>query len=603
MMMKLLAELKRRQMFRVAAAYAVVAWLLLQVVNNVAPVLDLPVWVARAFLLALVIGFPIALLFVWMRELAPADASAPKHATTKLDYVLAGGLAAVIALILYQQLAPSDTTTAGDKDGPAETAQTTTATGIAIAVLPFANLSDEREQEFFSDGMTDEIMTALARIQSLSVVARESAFQYKGERNDMRAVGQALSAQYLINGSVRRAGNRVRITAQLVRANDGVALWTDNYDRELTDVFAIQEEIALAIAGALRVPLGLQPGERLVSSRTGDVNSYQQYLRARALLRAGNTVAAVALLEPLVARDPNYAPAWALLALAYTDARLRADRALSRDDARRIWLPALDKSEQAAREAVRADPSYAGGYARLGAVARFRGNWASSDDLRRQALALDPSDPEILQAYSQGIANAGRLRESLRLAEQLRAVEPFVPGFSIITAIALRLNGQSETAIQILESVPPDAEPSYRNTVLAEAYAAAGRYSEAADTLLAIPEASMEVSRQTLLDAARLLRSAPTKASGFGELPSINSASFVYWHVGAPERLFEAWERRLEFLGSLQNSDIWYPEYAPLRKTERFKRLVRNAGLVDYWRARGWPDLCRPVGADDFACD
>jgi TolB-like protein/Flp pilus assembly protein TadD len=603
-MAKFLAELKRRQMFRVAAAYAVLAWLLLQIVNNVAPILDLPPWVARAFLLAFIVGLPVALFFAWMRELAPSDATGARASTSKIDYALMAAVVLVIALVSYQQLVPSigsGAATQATVSPPAGTQNP--AAGISIAVLPFANLSDEREQEFFSDGMTDEIMTALAKIQKLSVVARESAFQYKGERNDMRVVGQALNAQYLINGSVRRAGNRVRITAQLVRSNDGVGLWTDNYDRELTDIFAIQEEIAQAIAGALSVPLGLQQGQQLVSSRTGDLDSYQQHLRARALLRANNTDAAVALLEPLVARDRNYAPAWALLALAYTQARFRADRASSPDDARRIWLPALDKSEQAAIEAVRADPSYAGGYARLGAVARFRGDWAASDDLRRQALMLDPSDPETLQSYSQGIANAGRLREALRLAEQLRAVEPFVPGFSITTAVALRQNGQSQAAIRILESLPLDAQAAYRNTTLAEAYAAAGRYSEAADTLLAIPEDSTEVSRQTLLDAARLLRSAPANASAPETLPSLEGLTFVYWHVGAPERLIESWERRLEFLGALQNQDMWYSEYAPLRKTDRFKTLMRNAGLLDYWRARGWPDLCRPVGADDFECD
>src|SRR5262245_2615452 len=146
-MAEFFAELKRRQMFRVAAAYAVVAWLLLQVVNNVAPILDLPVWVARAFLLALVIGFPIALLFVWMRDLAAADPQAPKSATTRLDYALIGGLVLVIALVAYQQFAPS-------RDTPA--APEAQAAGISIAVLPFANLSGDASQDDFSDGMTEE---------------------------------------------------------------------------------------------------------------------------------------------------------------------------------------------------------------------------------------------------------------------------------------------------------------------------------------------------------------------------------------------------------------------------------------------------------------
>ena len=148
-------------------------------------------------------------------------------------------------------------------------------------MLPFANLSGDASQEFFSDGMTDEITSALAKVANLRVVGRTSAFQFKGQNKDLRAIGQALGATYLIDGSVRKAGNRVRITAQLIKADDGIGLWTDNYDRELTDVFAIQEDIATAIAGALRVPLGLQQGERLVSNRTSDVESYQDYLRGQ----------------------------------------------------------------------------------------------------------------------------------------------------------------------------------------------------------------------------------------------------------------------------------------------------------------------------------
>jgi TolB-like protein len=282
-MAEFFAELKRRQMFRVAAAYAVVAWLLLQIFNNVAPILEFPPWVGRVLLLLLVIGLPVTLLILWLQRLAPADGTATVVATSKLDYALIGALALVIVLVSYQQLtSPSSGAVQQASVAPSSSQPG----GISLAVLPFANLSGDASQEFFSDGMTDEIMTALAKVQSLRVVARESAFQFKGERNDMRAVGQALNAQYLINGSVRKEGTRVRITAQLVQAENGVSIWTDSYDRELTSVFATQEDIAQAIAGALRVPLGLRPGGTLVSNRTSDLESYQQYLRARALWRA-----------------------------------------------------------------------------------------------------------------------------------------------------------------------------------------------------------------------------------------------------------------------------------------------------------------------------
>ncbi len=304
------SEFKRRHIYRVAAAYAVVAWVLLQLVANVAPILELPPWVARALLLLLlVIGFPLAILLAWARE---PEGDASQRAMT-------GGLVLVIALVAYQELAPADRTVVQSGVDATRAAANSPATALSIAVLPFSNLSSDPEQEFFSDGITEEITAALAKISDLRVVARTSAFQFKGENRDMRALGQQLGATHLIEGSVREAGTRVRITAQLINTGDGTHLWSENYARELTDIFAIQEEIATAIAGALRMPLGLVAGARLVSSRTIDTESYQQYLRAKPLVRAAavGVPQVIEILQPVVVRNPDYAPAWALLAEAY----------------------------------------------------------------------------------------------------------------------------------------------------------------------------------------------------------------------------------------------------------------------------------------------
>ena len=222
-MMNLLAELKRRQMFRVAAAYAVIAWILLQLVNNLTPALRLPDWAATFVVVLLIVGFPVALLFCWIQHLPSADGSAPSVKAGKLDWVLIGALGMVILLIGYQQITPSsDATTQQAGVVGARDASASPATAISLAVLPFTNLSGDASQEFFSDGITEEIIAALARIPDLRVVARGSATQFKGERRDLRAVGQALGATHLIEGSVRKAGTRVRITAQLVKADDGV---------------------------------------------------------------------------------------------------------------------------------------------------------------------------------------------------------------------------------------------------------------------------------------------------------------------------------------------------------------------------------------------
>ena len=597
-----LAELKRRHIYRVAAAYALLAWLLLQIVNNVAPVLDLPPWVARAFLLALVIGFPVAMFFAWMREPMPAEGTTERVVTTKLDYVLAGALVLVIALVSYQQVA--QTQTANTERGPNGGTQEGSPTGgISIAVLPFTNLSGDASQEFFSDGVTEEITSALARVQGLTVLARTSAFEFKGQNRSVRAIGEALNARYLIEGSVRKDGDRVRITAQLVQAESGANMWTENYDRQLTNIFAIQEDIAQAIAGALRVPLGLERGDALVRSRTGNIDTYEQYLRARAVRRSGGIEEATTILESVVARDPGFAPAWSLLAQVYWLAPGYSGEAYvgSFEGSRRALEMADAKAETAAREAIRLNSRDALAYAVLARIPSASSSWTGSEDLFKQALALDPNETEILASYSGALASAGRLKTALDVIEKARALEPFDPLFNIAYARDLQLVGQNRAAISILEAIPADAvRRGSRNLYLARSYAVEGRFAEAADTL-AVHDISVAAS---LDDAVRLLRSAPAKVSTPESLPALEGAlTFVYAYVGAMERVLDGPER----LGTVRPRSVlpfvWAPEFSDMRKTERFKRYVRNAGLVDYWRARGWPDLCRPVGAEDFVCD
>ncbi len=478
--------------------------------------------------------------------------------------------------------------------------------GISIAVLPFLNLSADKDQEFFSDGITEEITSALAKVPGLVVIGRTSAFQFKGEKKDMRAIGQALGAKNLIEGSVRKAGNQVRITAQLIKAADGTHLWTESYDRKLVDIFAIQEDIAQAIAGSLQVPLGLKQGQNLVSNRTADIASYQDYLRAKALYRARKMNDVIALMEAVVARDPSYAPAWGIMADAYGNPIFYGPlvdkvRAGAIEEARHIAQSNYDKMEKAAREAIRLDPRSAVAYDALASLESLRGNWAAAEDYMRQALALDPNDPEILYNYGYELAATGHLKEALRVQNQILAQEPFVPVYRDRAADLLWAMGQNDAALKILEAMGPQGRNEVR---LAKVYATVGRYAEAADTLLAITP-TLARPRQSLEDAARLIRTAPAKVTTPNTLPLLpGELSFVYLFVGAENRFLEFVEREIsaDYYGGIFR-DPWAPPSASLRKTERFKAFVRKARLVEYWRARGWPDLCHPVGADDFACN
>ncbi len=590
--MNFFAELKRRHIYRVAAAYAVVAWVLLQLVANVAPILDLPPWVARSILL----------LLVWTVE--PAVAS-PTTAT-RTDFVLAGALIVVIALISYQELRPAPTPIAAQQTAPPQAgraAQAAQSGDLSIAVLPFENLSGDAAQEFFSDGMTEEVTAALAKIRGLRVIARSSAFQFKSQNRDIQSIAQQLHVSHFIEGSVRKDGNQLRITAQLIKAEDGTHVWAENYDRQLTGVFAIQEDIAQAIAGALRLPLGLKQGALLVANRSIGPDSYEKYLRARVLVRtrlAQQASNAVSLLEEITAHDPDYAPAWALLSMAY-DVTPQAPAWYSGESAeiRRLAEGSLPKAETAARRAIQLDANLADGYAALGRLQVARGQLLAADQTYARALALDPSHPDTLQFFGNLLAEVGHLKEAVKVMQNLRAEEPFAPTFNLNAAMVSWLNGQDEEAIAILESVPPVAA---REVDLAQIYAANGRYKEAADQLLKIPAATFFPG--ILPEAEQLLRSAPATRSS-PQTTALGRLGFVFLHSGAPLRALEFHEAGVNsgYVIAITTAELWHPSYAGLRKDERFKALVRKAGIVDYWRVKGWPDLCRPTGADDFVCD
>jgi adenylate cyclase len=463
--------------------------------------------------------------------------------------------------------------------------------GVSVAVLPFLNLSSDKDQEFFSDGITEEITSALAKVPGLTVIGRTSAFQFKGENKDMRAIGQALGAKNLIEGSVRKAGNQVRITAQLINAANGTHLWTESYDRKLTDIFAVQEDIATAISGALQVPLGLKPGQSLVANRTADTDSYQDYLRAMELYRARgftNFTLAITLLEQVIARDPNYAPAWALLANVYVLMPEYPSVKATDEEARRLQDVYLPKAEAAARKAISLDARSADAFGALGGSLDQRHNWIQARDTLVQALKLDPNNLIVLSAFAHHLSEVGHLKESLATWQKMSKLDPLDRRPKINVARTLTMIGQYDAAVAIYLK----AGNAYVD--LATVYAAQGRFQEAADQLLRVPTGTFPVGM--VESASRLLRSAPMQAPSPQNLPALTSnLQFVFLYVGAASRVLH--------FGGGTGDPFWYPAAAPVRESESFKTYARDIGLLDYWRARGWPDLCHPVGANDFACE
>jgi predicted Zn-dependent protease len=310
---------------------------------------------------------------------------------------------------------------------------------------------------------------------------------------------------------------------------------------------------------------------------------------------------ATALLEQVVAREPNYAPAWALLAQAYalTPVYLTAFVSGATDELRRAQDASRPKAEAAARRAIQLDAKFSDGYLSLGlALGR---KWLLAEELYTEALALDSNNPEALNQYGDLLAAVGHLKEALSVRKRLLSLEPFVPVFNRNTAIILWLNGQTDAAIAMLKDLPSDY--AERGSYLGQVYAASGRFGDAADAIMQIPAKTFLPG--SVDEAVRLLRMAPTTVTSPQSVPQLGLLGFIHVYIGDPIGMLEYYERNLDagLLGTATTSSLWASAYGSVRQTERFKTFARKAGFVDYWRARGWPGLCRPVGADDFTCD
>ena len=337
--MSLFIELKRRNVFKVGVAYAIVAWLLVQITSIVAPALHLPAWTLTLIILLVLLGFPVALFLAWAYELTPegikpTPSIAPAENITresgkKLNYTIIGLMALVIVFLVVDNyvLTGKGSEERGVKS-EAQSAQVqsglvTTPTIVAeqnpaapqnsIAVLPFQDFSPKHDQEYFADGVTEEILNSLARVNGLEVTARTSSFYFKGRNEDLRTIGETLGVANILEGSVRKEGDNVRITAQLNNARTGYHLWSKTYDRKLDDIFNVQEDIAEKVAQALEITLGVGELSRY-PGMTRNVDAYDVYLQANAAIGNQRTAQgiprAIELYQRAVALDTSFAQAW-----------------------------------------------------------------------------------------------------------------------------------------------------------------------------------------------------------------------------------------------------------------------------------------------------
>jgi TolB-like protein len=455
------AELKRRNVFRVAVAYLVAAWLLLQVTDIVLDNINAPDWIIQVFMLALVVGLPVALIFAWAFEMTPEGLKREKdvdrsrsithHTGRKLDRVIIGILALAVVVLVVDRVRHAQQ---DEIPGSAETAAADSAEAApSIAVLPFVNMSSDPEQEYFSDGISEEILNSLAKVKELRVAGRTSSFAFKGQNQDLRQIGDTLGVEHILEGSVRKSGATVRITAQLIQVDDGFHLWSETYDRELTDIFAIQDEISSAILEQLKAHLvGLAETPAPAAADRTDSAVYDLYLLARQRIyeRKGPSIQAAAeLLDRAIARDPQYAPAYAQRGI--TELLLSEDTygTLPRAQA---WAQAklyLDK-------ALQLDPEVAEAWAGLGLyhINRPGENSQAIENLEK-ALAINPNLIDASNWLQNAYGNVGDRRRALQILEQMVDRDPFYPpGFGNLI-LAYNDFGMQEKSWAVLERTRP----------------------------------------------------------------------------------------------------------------------------------------------------
>ena len=431
-------ELKRRNVFRVAIAYLIATWLVLQVADIVLEIIGAPDWVAQVFLLVFALGFPLALIFSWAYELTPEGVKREKDvdrersitSTTgrKLNLVTIGMLIAVLAVVGFERAFFSQPVTEVAKQGIQMDPH-------SIAVLAFEDMSPDGDQAYFADGLSEELLNVLAQVRDLKVAGRTSSFAFRGQNKNLQEIGELLNVSHILEGSVRKSGNRIRVTAQLVKASDGFHLYSDTYERELSDIFEVQDEIARSISSAL---LSEIIGAEVIGHATPtDPEAYELYLMARQRINSRDPTAmheASVMLDRALEIDPIYAPALAQKALV---TYLTSDRLGAYGDT--PYQEALPIAQRFVEQALALDDGLAEAHAVNGLLLDDQYKYEEAIAALRHAIELNPTMSDAANWLSNALVSISRRQESQAILEEIVKRDPtYGPAFSNLTVLYMR---------------------------------------------------------------------------------------------------------------------------------------------------------------------
>ena len=621
--MSFFAELKRRNVFQVAIAYIVIAWLVMQVADVILNNIAAPGWVFQVILLLLGIGFLFAMFFAWEFELTPEGlkrehevnrSQSITHVTgRKLDFTIIAVLVLALGYFAYDKLVLSTaretaaiesaleevTSQAAAEQGAS--VEVSTESDRSIAVLPFVNISDDPSNEYFSDGITEEIINALVKIPGLSVPARTSVFAFKGESRDVRGIGRELNVAHVLEGSIRSQNNQIRITAQLIKVDDGFHLWSETFDRELNDIFKVQEEIAASISEVLMGELGL--GASAVPNQTLDMEAYDFYLQGRALLRArargtDRLSLSISLFEAATQSDPEFAPAWAAMAIAYQVADFFQD----------LGVSSQDKAIEIAKHALTLDPDNVDALDAMASALRDTWQWAEAEKVFKKAMAIDPESSELLEDYAEFLGTVGRLDEYLKIAEKGYAIDPKLEPMIGSYVTALIANHRNSEAFEPINQRTAQSgfSASERVLVLLSNGDVAGVIKYLDEIVSLEPELAPALSAflenptdNEARDNLRQLHSSDATKSYWG---SNLYSDLVLAQNGDAEFVLNTELARRKRTGWGNMEGFWTPLYAPVRQLPRFEEFLYIVKLPQYWDEAGWPEMCHQNDDERIIC-
>jgi adenylate cyclase len=574
--MSFFEELKRRNVVRMALLFGVAAWLLLQMTDVLSSLLPVPEWAGSLVVMLLILGFPLTLIFSWVYEMTPEGlkrekdvdrSSSVMHATgRKIDILIVTLLGFAIAAVAVDRLMPEDSLIV-------EKPMVKAVTDRSIAVLPFVNMSDDPNNEYFADGISEEILNLLANIPELQVTSRSSAFSFKGQNVDVPTMAATLNVAHVLEGSVRKSGDQLRITAQLIRVATDTHLWSETYDRELKNVFEIQDEIAATVATAMEVALlGKKP-----SVTETNPDAYALYLQGQQYARqftSESSNQAVTLFKQSLEIDPGYAPARENLGTTYFYQTI-------------VWgLLTYENGNELARlayqQALDADPDYGRAYAGLGRIEMFY-DWdfvAAARHLR-QALALSPGDATILSAAARLEMTLGRIDEAIDLYRRVNELDPLFGHIGLGTA--LYVGGQHEEAADWFRTgmslYPGRASQHYR---LSRILLAQGDLDAALETIQEELDTGYRLAGLALIQHAR----------GDSVAADVSLKELIeIWSEGGPYQIAEAYA----FRGESDEAFAW------LEKAYEVSDSGLNSTLIDPLLSNlhddpRWPDFLDKMG-------